>query len=126
MRSITQRVFSFLVTAPLLVTALALATGLAAQVTASEAATAADSLLLSSDQAFFSAVSKSDGDGLAKLLDADFTWTDANGVTLSRSQLLKTPPKPAMMSGQDVEESHYNYGNVGVLESNRGKVHTVR
>jgi hypothetical protein len=87
-----------------------------------------DGVLLSTDQAFFSAVARSDRAGATKMLDSDFTWTDAAGRTLTRTQLLKTLlPMPAAMSGgQAAEDRRYNYGDVAVLETDHGKIHTLR
>lgn len=104
-----------------------LAVALLLAVTGGPVSAADDSLLLSSEQAFFSAVAKSDREGAGKLLDADFTWTDAAGRTLSRSQLLKTLlPKPALMAGEGLADKRYNYGDVAVFETDRGKMHTLR
>jgi hypothetical protein len=51
---------------------------------------------LAADQAFVDAASKSDMAALDKMLDARFTWTDANGKTLTRQEFLREAPKPAI------------------------------
>jgi hypothetical protein len=88
---------------------------------------AADPGALSADKAFMDAVEKTDRGAAGKLLDADFTWTDAAGRTLSRAQLMKTlMPMPAAINEEPVEIKWYTYGAVAVVETNSGKMHTVR
>jgi hypothetical protein len=50
---------------------------------------------LAADRAFVEAAVRSDAAALDTLLDARFTWTDANGKTLTRGEFLQQMPKPA-------------------------------
>src|ERR1700688_3575206 len=52
--------------------------------------------VLQTDRAFVEAATTSDKTTLATLADADFTWTDAEGKTQSRAEILKSVPKPAL------------------------------
>jgi hypothetical protein len=66
----------------------------------------------------------------AKLLDADFTWTDADGKTSTRVQFHqkfdaeKTPE--FAVGGRSAEVTAYTYGQVGVVQANAGKMHVLR
>jgi len=95
---------------------------------------------LAADQAFVDAASKSDTAALDKMLDARFTWTDANGKTLGRQEFLREAPKPTIAAGDagaqtapdsltaahdladsaPVQDSH-NYGSLEVVQVHRGK-----
>ena len=50
---------------------------------------------LAADHAFVEAALRSDMSTLDKMLDVRFTWTDANGRTLTRQEVLQQAPKPA-------------------------------
>src|ERR1700752_816654 len=52
--------------------------------------------VLQADREFVQAAARGDTAVVAKLLDADFTWTDAEGKTLSHSEVLGALPKPAL------------------------------
>src|SRR5713101_8422301 len=55
-----------------------------------------DPAVLKADQQFVHAAAKSDSAALAKLLDKEFTWSDANGLTLSVAAVLHAVPKDAL------------------------------
>src|SRR6266849_2996118 len=59
-------------------------------------AAADESSVLQADREFVQAAAKGDSAAVARLLDADFTWTDADGKTLSRAEVLSALPKPAL------------------------------
>jgi hypothetical protein len=65
-----------------------------------------------------------------KLLDADFTWTDADGKTSARAQFLQkfdAENTPAFaVGGKNAEVTAYAYGQVGVVQANVGKMHILR
>ena len=82
--------------------------------------------LLRTDRAFVKAVDRADKAALEKLLDAGFTWTDFQGRTQTRAQVLQNPPKPAIKSESDIEIKQYNYGDLGDVQVNVGRVHTLR
>ena len=65
---------------------------------------------LAADRAFVEAASKSDTAALEKMLDMRFTWTDANGNTLTRQEVLRQAPKPAI-SDEAAQTTAHNYGS---------------
>jgi hypothetical protein len=100
---------------------------------------------LAADRSFVLAVSKSNTATLDKLLDADFTWTDANGKTLTRAEVLGHVPKPLIDPGLDPEfqspgsgplgsrtsallalENYHNYGEVEVIQVKRFRDNVLR
>ncbi|HEY1865853.1 MAG TPA: nuclear transport factor 2 family protein [Candidatus Acidoferrales bacterium] len=58
--------------------------------------TDADKPALDADSQFQEAVKDGQKTALVGLLDADFTWTNAAGKTLSRAQVLQEIPKPSI------------------------------
>src|ERR1700758_3770234 len=66
---------------------------------------------LAADRAFVEAAAKSDAATLDTLLDARFTWTDANGKTLTRLEFLQQMPKPAITDPAAQITAH-TYGSV--------------
>ena len=60
------------------------------------------------------------------LLDADFTWTDANGKTQTKAQVLQTVPRPGIGGEAGVQRKHYLYGEIGDVQASLGKVHSLR
>jgi hypothetical protein len=83
-----------------------------------------DEAVLQQDHAFVQAVTKSDRASLGKLLDVDFTWTDSEGKTRTRTEALQNLPKPA--SGYDAEAKERTYGEVGAVQTNSGKAYVLR
>src|SRR5713226_5593902 len=51
---------------------------------------------LQADREFVQAAAKDEKARVAALLDSDFTWTDADGKTLSRADVLSSFPTPAL------------------------------
>ncbi len=74
------------------------------------------------DRAFVQAVAKADKSALDKLLDADFTWTDFEGKTRTRAEVLRDLPKPAAAT----ELKQYVYGEIGDVQANLGRAHVLR
>jgi len=60
------------------------------------------------------------------MLDAGFTWTDAEGKTLAAEEVLRGVPKDALGDESGVEVSERTYGQVGAVNASRGKVHILR
>jgi Domain of unknown function (DUF4440) len=92
---------------------------------------AQDPAMLQTDRAFVEAVAKADKTALEKLLDADFTWTDFEGKTLTRAQVLQNPPKPAIPNDAKATENavqvkQYTYGELGDVQANLGRAHALR
>lgn len=75
------------------------------------------------------ALEKGDKKQAGELLDADFSWTDSAGKLQTKEQVLqmlgtKEAPKPAI-EGTRVPAKQLNYGQVGVIEENSGRLHAV-
>lgn len=78
---------------------------------------------LQADRAFLQALAKTDKPALPPLLDAEFAWIDATGKSLTRTQVLENPPKPA---NSNVEPHERIYGNAAVIRASLGKLHVLR
>src|SRR6266436_3105915 len=89
-------------------------------------ASEADPAVMQADRAFVQAVAKGDAAGLGKILDAVFTWTDADGKTLTREEVLRSLPKDALGDESGAEVSERTYGQVGAVNVGRGTVHVLR
>jgi hypothetical protein len=101
--------------------------GLLAVVSSNPASAASDDQeVLQTDHDFVQAAAKADKATVAKLLDADFTWTDAEGKTQSRAEILKSVPKPALGDESGARVEQRTYGQVGAVMSSREKVHVLR
>jgi ketosteroid isomerase-like protein len=81
---------------------------------------------LSSDRALLQALAQSDKPALEKLLDADFTWTDSSGKTLTRAEVLQTIPRPPLGQETGLQPTVRTYGDVSAITADRGKVHALR
>ena len=82
--------------------------------------------VLAADRDFTQAAAKSDAAALGKLLDTDFVWIDASGKKANRAQVLGSVPK-LIINRQAPENRHdYDYGQVGVVETDSGKLHVLR
>jgi hypothetical protein len=85
-----------------------------------------DPAMTQADHAFVQAVSTGDKLALEKLLDADFTWTDFEGKTQTKAQVLRDPPKPAIANENDAQLRNYTYGQLGDVQANLGRAHALR
>jgi len=91
------------------------------------AATAADDQsFLQADHEFFQAAGKGDAATLGRVLDADFTWTDADGKTRTRSEVLTSLPAPALGNESGAQVKQRTYGQVGALMSGHDKTNVLR
>ena len=82
--------------------------------------------MMQADHAFVEAAAKADKPALEKLLDSDFTWTNFEGNTQTRAQVLRDPPKPAVTNQKDVQLKKYEYGELGDVQANHGKAQALR
>jgi hypothetical protein len=80
----------------------------------------------SADHTFVRAIASGDTKGAAALLDQDFTWIDADGKTFGAARVRQALPKPAIADESGAQSMQYGYGNVGVVEVNASKLHTLR
>jgi hypothetical protein len=85
-----------------------------------------DPAVMQTDRQFVQAVAKADAAALGKVLDAEFTWTDTEGKTLTASEVLRAVPKDALGDESGVEVSERTYGQVGAVNASSGKVHILR
>jgi hypothetical protein len=79
--------------------------------------------MIEADRAFVQAVEKGDKPAIEKLLDTDFTWTDFEGKTQTRDQVLHTAPKRLI---SDAQLKQYTYGDLGDVQANSGRLHVLR
>lgn len=93
---------------------------------AKAAAGADDPAVLSADQNFTEAVTKSDVRSLGKLLDSDFVWIDASGKVEKRAQILGGVPKSGLTDATGADARRYAYGQIETVEVNSGKMHVLR
>jgi Domain of unknown function (DUF4440) len=82
--------------------------------------------MLHATQSFREAVDREDRPAMDRLLDADFTWTDFEGKTLTRADVLKKIPKIAIRGSDNASIASYTYGSLGDVQENYGRVHVLR
>lgn len=85
-----------------------------------------DPALLAAERALTQAAAKGDGAATLVLLDADVTWTDADGRTLNRTQLAKGIPRAALGDESGAQVRRFDYNNVAVVQADRDRLHTLR
>jgi len=85
-----------------------------------------DQEVLQTDHDFVQAAAKADKATVAKLLDTDFTWTDADGRSRARTQVLGSIPSPALGNEVGTEVSQRTYGQVSAVMAGRDKIHVLR
>jgi hypothetical protein len=85
-----------------------------------------DASVMQADRAFVQAGAKGDAAAIGKMLDAEFTWTDADGKTLTREEVLRAVPKGALGDESGAELSERTYGQVGAVNVGSGKIHILR
>jgi len=81
---------------------------------------------LQADREFVQAAAKSDSAALGKLLDQDFTWTDADGKTISRANVLGSVPKPALGDEAGAHQQLQKRSQVEAVMADRDKTHVLR
>ena len=82
--------------------------------------------MLQADRAFVQAVANADKPALGNLLDADFTWTDSDGRSLTKDGVLRDRPKSVIESEKDAQIKQYGYGEIGDVQANLGRAHVLR
>jgi hypothetical protein len=85
-----------------------------------------DQVVLQADRKFVQAASLQNGSLLARMLDDDFTWTDADGKTLTFAEVLHSVPKPILGDESGIDVTQRTYGQVGAVQASRGKIHILR
>jgi hypothetical protein len=87
---------------------------------------AQDTAMLQADKAFVEALNRADGAALDRLLDQDFTWTDFEGKTLTKADVIKHVPKIAIRGSDNASLASYTYGNLSDVQENYGRMHVLR
>src|SRR6185437_7676934 len=83
-------------------------------------AKAADDPVVQADKAVVQALDKGDHASANKLLDADFTWIDPDGVMRVKEDAFRAKLKPLVPVADDVKYVEHNYGNVIWLQESQG------
>ena len=78
------------------------------------------------DKDFVRGAASGNSAAIFKLLDNDFSWTDSQGETVSRDQVLHAVPNPVLGDETDAVVSERSYGEVIAVSASRGKVHVLR
>jgi hypothetical protein len=117
MRAQTIRIFTFA-----FLSAATLLFVISPSITAAEN----DAAVTQADHAFVQAVAKGDATALGKMVDGEFTWTDAEGKTLTSTEVLQAVPKDSLGDETGAELTERTYGQVGAVQASRGKIHVLR
>jgi hypothetical protein len=86
----------------------------------SKRAAAADDAVVQADHALIQALEKGDKAAAEKLLDADFTWIDSDGVMWAKDDAFRAGLKPLVGSGSDVKIIEHKYGKVVWIQESAG------
>jgi hypothetical protein len=78
------------------------------------------------DGEFVQAAAKGDSATVAKLLDADFTWTDTTGKRQSRTEVLSALPAPALGNEAGAHLQRQTHSQVEAVMADRDKTHVLR
>jgi hypothetical protein len=81
---------------------------------------AADDAVVLADRAVVQALEKGDKAAENRLLDADFTWIDTDGVMWAKEDALRAGLKPLVPSGGDVKIIEHRYGKVVWIQEHQG------
>lgn len=79
-----------------------------------------------SDRAFTRALAGGDTTAALALVDDKISWTDASGRTLTRPELSRQFPTPAIDNETAEEVRTFDYGRVAVVRIDRDRRHTLR
>ena len=90
------------------------------------AAASEEGAVLQADHEFVRAAAKGDAVSASKLVDSEFTWTDAEGRTLTRAEALNSLPSPALGDEADARMVRRAYGQVEAIMVDRDKIHVLR
>jgi hypothetical protein len=90
------------------------------------AVAADDQSVLQADHEFVQAAAKGDTAIVGKVLDADFTWTDADGKTRARAEVRDSLPTPALGNETSAQVKQQIHSQVGAVMSGRDKTHVLR
>jgi uncharacterized protein DUF4440 len=85
-----------------------------------------DQSVLQADHEFVQAAAKGDTATVGRVLDADFTWTDADGQTRARTEVLDSLPTPALGNESGAQVKQQLHAQVGAVMSGRDKTQVLR
>ena len=85
-----------------------------------------DPAVLAIDSQFIKAAANGEVHSVTKVFDKDFTWTDADGTTLSATEVAHVLPKPVLGDESAVDVTERTYGDVAVVSAARNKIHVIR
>ena len=93
----------------------------------SKPAAATDDAVVQADHALVQALEKGDKAAAEKLLDADFTWIDADGVMWAKDDAFRGGLKPLVMASDDVKITEHKYGKSVVwIQWNKDNKYSAR
>ena len=81
---------------------------------------------LQADSSFAASAAKGDAAAVGKLLDSDFSWTDAAGKTFTRAEVLASVPKPSIADATTAQRRHRNYADVELIQARGGRANILR
>lgn len=90
------------------------------------AVSADEQTVLQADREFVQAATKGDTATVGRVLDTDFTWTDADGRTRSRAEVLDSLPTPALGKEAGAQVKQQTHSQVVAVMSGRDKTHVLR
>jgi hypothetical protein len=85
-----------------------------------------DQIVLDIDNVFLQAAAKGDASTLGRLLDAEFTWTDSDGKTETKAEVLKSAPKPSVAGDSRAQSTEKIYGDVALVQAHSGRDNALR
>jgi hypothetical protein len=90
------------------------------------AVAADDQSVPQADHEFVQAAAKGDAATVGRILDVDLTWTDADGKTLTRAEVVDSLPTPALGNESGAQVKQQIRSQVGAVMSGRDKTHVLR
>lgn len=109
-----------------LVMAVALGGMLMAPSVGRTAAASDEQAAVQADGELVRAAAKGDRETLGKLLDAEFTWTDAQGKTYAKAEVAAGLPSIAVGADTGTNVDHRTYGEVVAVVATQGKSYALR
>jgi hypothetical protein len=89
-------------------------------------AAAEEQSIAQADREFVAAATRGDHAALGKILDAEFTWTDADGNTQSRAEVLGSSLHPVLGTESNAKVERRHYGAVEAIMAGRDKLSVLR
>lgn len=78
------------------------------------------------DQDFVQAIARNDKAAVGRLLDDDFTWTDAKGRTLDKTQVLENLPVPALGDENQADQRERVNRKIVIHRTERDHIYVLR